>query len=420
MFKKRKTNPVAVAVALGATLMTGCTSATTSVVKSESSSAHMMVASMESGTLVAASRVSGGQGVNNPPLAALGPVPIPPDNPNTPAKVELGKMLFFEPAVGGDTSTPCSACHEPDQGWAWAEDISRGYPGTVHWRNSQTTVNSAYYPRLFWAGSVPSLEAQAKSAAGGAVAGNAEFDIVEARLALMQEYRKRFNEVFGDEFPLYRNAFRAIAAFERADLVQRDAPIDNYFNGDKDALSEEQKRGMALFNGKANCIECHNGAMATDFDYYNIGVPTLPRWDEDGLAQITYRYEMYAKGSNEEMYKNYKEDPGFYFRDKNVWNKGKFRVPSLRYTMYTAPYMHNGTLMTLEDVVDFYNQGGGNNVFSANKSDLIKPLGLSDEEKEDLVAFLEAFSGDEIEIERPKMPGYAPLFTKAELMMEKK
>ena len=419
MFEKRKTNPIAVAVALGATLMAGCTSAPTSVSTTPAATAAPVQVAMN-GTPTMASGVVAAGGENNPPLAALGPVPVPPDNPQSAAKVELGKMLFFEPAVGGDTSTPCSACHDPDQGWGWAEDISRGYPGTVHWRNSQTVVNSAYYPRLFWASSVSSLEAQAKSAAGGAVAGNAEFDIVEARLALMPEYRQRFNEVFGDEFPLYRNAFRAIAAFERAELVQRDAPIDNYFNGDKSALSEEQLRGMALFNGKANCIECHNGPMATDFSYYNIGVPTLERWKEDGLAQITYRYEMYAKGSNEEMYKNYKDDPGFYFRDKNSWNKGKFRTPSLRYTAYSAPYMHNGTLNSLEEVIDFYNAGGGHNMFSKNKSKLIKPLGLNDAEKEDLLAFLEAFSGEEIAIDRPKMPDYAPLFTKAELMMEKK
>ncbi len=419
MFEKKNRNPIAVAVVMTTTLMVGCTSQAGSV-STESAAAPMVVASMGSGTPVVASGLKPAGASINPPLAALGPVPVPPDNPITPAKVELGKMLFFEPAVGGDTSTPCSACHEPDQGWAWAEDISRGYPGTVHWRNSQTAVNSAYYPRLFWAGSVSSLEAQAKSAAGGAVAGNAEFDIVEARLALMPEYRKRFNEVFGDEFPLYRNAFRAIAAFERAELVQRDAPIDNYFNGDENALSEEQKRGMALFNGKANCIECHNGPMATDFNFYNIGVPTLERWKTDGLAQITYRYEMYAKGSNEEMYRNSKGDPGFYFRGKNKWDKGKFRVPSLRYTMYTAPYMHNGTLNSLEEVVDFYNAGGGHNDYSATKSDLIKPLGLTDEEKEDLVAFLEAFSGEEIMIERPAAVDYAPLFTKAELMMEKK
>ncbi|WP_305802042.1 cytochrome-c peroxidase, partial [Thiolapillus sp.] len=127
-----------------------------------------------------------------PPLAPLGAPPIPPDNKNEPAKIELGKILFFDPRLGGDASTGCSTCHEPDQGWAWAEDLSRGYPGTVHWRNSQTIINSAYYGRNFWAGSVPSLEKQAPSAAKGGVAGNGENDIMESRLALIPEYRKRF------------------------------------------------------------------------------------------------------------------------------------------------------------------------------------------------------------------------------------
>jgi len=205
------------------------------------------------------------------PLAQLGAPPIPPDNLQSPEKIELGKILFFDPRLGGDASTGCSTCHEPEQGWAWAEDFSRGYPGTVHWRNSQTIINSAYYPRLFWAGSASSLEKQAKSAAKGGVAGNGEDDIMEARLALIPEYKKRFNDVFGTEWPIVQDAYRAIAAYERT-LVQRDTPVDKYLGGDKAALSDEQVRGKALFEGKAGCINCHNGAMTTDFDFHNIGV----------------------------------------------------------------------------------------------------------------------------------------------------
>jgi len=353
------------------------------------------------------------------PLAPLGPPPQAPDNLTTPEKAALGKLLFFDPRVGGDASTGCSTCHEPEQGWAWAEDFSRGYPGTVHWRNSQTIINSAYYPRLFWAGSASSLEKQAKSAATGGVAGNGESDIMEARLALIPEYRKRFKEVFGDEWPLIENVWRAIAAYETT-LVQRDTPLDKYLQGDKVALSEEQVRGKALFEGKAGCIQCHNGAMASDMDYHNIGVPANKRWEEDGLAQITFRYEQYAKGQTEEGYRGAKSDWGFYYRGKNKGDKGKFRTPSLRYTAYTAPYMHNGILYTLEEVVDFYNRGGFDEEgrttqFPENKSKLIKPLGLTDEEKADLVAFLEAFSGDPVTTETPALPEYAPLFTRAKL-----
>ena len=354
-----------------------------------------------------------------PPLAPLGEPPIPPDNKQTPEKIELGKLLFFDARIGGDASTGCSTCHEPDQGWAWAEDFSRGYPGTVHWRNSQTIVNSAYYGRGFWVGSVPSLEKQAPSAAKGGVAGNGENDIMEARLALIPDYVERFRDVWGTQWPLIDDAWKSIAAFERT-LVQRDTPLDQYLQGDEGALSDQQKKGMELFNGKAGCIQCHNGALASDQDYHNIGIPPNKRWEEDGLAQITFRFEQYAKGQTQEGYRTAKSDWGFYYRGKNKWDKGKFRTPSLRYTLYTAPYMHNGVFYTLEEVVDFYNAGGQDEegrttLFTDTKSPLIKPLGLSDEEKADLLAFLEAFSGDEILMDKPAQPPYAPRFTKAEL-----
>ena len=354
-----------------------------------------------------------------PPLAPLGPPPIPADNLQSPAKIKYGKNLFFDPRFGGDASTGCSTCHEPDQGWSWAEDISRGYPGTVHWRSNQTIINAAYYGKLFWAGSVTSLEKQAKSASKGGVAGNGENDIMEARLALIPKYVEMNRKAFGTEWPLVEDGWRAISAYERT-LVQRDTPLDKYLLGDKSALSEEQIRGKKVFEGKGGCIQCHNGALASDENFYNIGVPGVQRWEEDGLAQITFRFELYAKGSTEEMYRTLKDDPGAYFRGKNKWDMGKFRTPSLRYAIYTAPYMHSGQFMSLEEVVDFYNRGGvaedgRTTSFPKTKSPLIKPLGLNDQEKEDLVAFIEAFSGDEILVDKPENPPYAALFTKAEL-----
>ncbi len=348
-----------------------------------------------------------------PPLAPLGDPPIPADNPMTDAKVELGKMLFWDPRLGGDASTACVTCHEPAQGWAFGDSLSRGYPGTVHWRNSQSVINSAYLGQLFWAGAAKSLEAQAPSAAKGAVAGNGENDVMETRLAFIPEYRRRFNEVFGTQWPLIPDAWRAIATFERT-LIQNDTPLDRYLRGDETALSDDQKAGMELFNGKAGCIQCHNGPLASDENYYNLGVPPAERWEEDGLAQVTFRYELYAKGVTQEMYRKLKDDPGLYFRTKEPGDMGKFRTPPLRYTLYTAPYMHNGAFWDLEEVVQFYNQGGGENEFTdgsmaATKTDLLKPLGLSDEEVSQLVAFLEAFSGDEIQVEAPTLPPYGPL-----------
>ncbi len=364
------------------------------------------------------------EGKQYPALAPLGAVPTPKDNPTTPEKVALGYQLFFDGRLGGDTSTPCSACHNPALGWDFPTDLSLGYPGTVHWRNSQTIINSAYYQKLFWAGSSKSLEGQAKSAAKGGVAGNGEDDLMEARLALVPEYVKQFNTVFGDNYPKVSNAWKAVAAFERT-LVQTDTPLDNYLLGDKNSLSKMQLNGKALFEGKAQCIACHNGALASDQKNYNVGVPTNLRWESDPLAQITFRYELYAKGSNEKMYRKTKADPGVYFRGKRKEMKGKFRTPSIRYTKYSAPYMHNGTIATLADVVDFYDRGGvtkdGRTTdFLQTKSPLIKPLGLTKEEKAELLAFLDAFSGDRITMDYPKIPEYQPLFTEKELMEVRK
>ncbi len=341
-------------------------------------------------------------------LAALGAPPVPADNPLTPEKVELGKLLFFDGRLSGNGAMPCSACHVPDQGWDFDGKVSLGYPGTVHWRNSQTIVNAAYHGKLFWAGSSKSLEGQARSAARGGVAGNGEDDMMEARLAFVPEYRKRFKKVFGDEWPNVRHAYMAIAAFERT-LVQTDTPFDKYMRGDDKALNTAQKNGLKVFTGKAGCAACHNGALLTNQKYYNLGVPPYDGWETDALAQITFRFEIYAKGTKEENYRKLKDDPGLYFRTKQKADLGKFRVPSLRYTKYTAPYMHNGMLATLKDVIDFYDAGGGTNDFAATKTKLIKPLGLSDREKADLLSFVESLSGPRITMEVPDLPPSEPL-----------
>lgn len=341
-------------------------------------------------------------------LSALGDPPNPPDNRTTPEKVELGKMLFFDGRLSGNGAVPCSACHIPDLGWGFPDKVSMGYPGTVHWRNSHTVVNSAYLSKLFWAGSSGSLEGQARSAARGGVAGNGEDEVMEARLAFVPEYRERFRDVFGDEWPKIRNAYRAIAAFQRT-LIHNDTPFDTYMRGDDDALSDQQKRGLALFTGKANCAACHNGAVLTDEKFYNTGVPTYDGWETDGVAQITFRFQQYGKGVTQEMYRNVKEDAGLYYRTKQERDKGKFRTAPLRYIAYTAPYMHNGMIETLDDVIEFYNAGGGTNDFVKNKSPILQPLNLSDDEKADLRAFLDALSGDPIAMAEPDLPEYEPL-----------
>ncbi|MBI4273713.1 MAG: cytochrome-c peroxidase [Rhizobiales bacterium] len=353
----------------------------------------------------AAAQTTTAVAVKFPPLGPLPPVPVPADNPMSPAKVELGKKLFFDPRMGGDASSPCAACHLPEQGWGDGGEISRGYPGTQHWRNSQTVLNSAYYNKLFWEGNVTSLEAQAPSAAEGNVAGNGDPSLMEMRLRFIPEYVAEFKKVFGTEWPRITQAYQAIAAFERTIVSDaKKVPFDRYMMGDKPALSADALRGFELFKGKAGCIQCHNGPLASDQRFYSLGVPENELFKTDPLYQITHRWEHYQKGITATGYKDADLDMGLYYQTKNPKDIGKFRTPSLRELKYTAPYMHNGILYTLEEVVDFYNVGGGP---GPNKSPLVKPLGLNDQEKKELVAFLNSLSMDTpMIVKQPTLPEY--------------
>jgi len=325
----------------------------------------------------------------------------------TPQKVELGKLLFFDPRLSGDLSTPCSRCHEPAKGWGTDSPLSPGYPGTQHWRNAQTILNSAYYAKLFWEGSALSLEEQAPAAAQGNVAGNGDPIMMQERLAQVPEYVRRFKEVFGIDRPGIMQAWMAIAAFERT-LVSDPAkvPFDRYAKGDQNALSPAAKRGLALFMGKAQCIQCHNGPLASDENYYNLGLPEHPLFQTMPVAQVTHRYEQYIKGVTEARYRTTDRDLGLYYVTKRAEDIGKFRTPSLRELKYTAPYMHNGLFSTLDEVIDFYNAGGAP---APGKTPLLKPLGLTDQEKQDLRVFLESLSSDEPPhvMDPPELPPYA-------------
>ena len=343
-----------------------------------------------------------------PPLGPLPPVPVPADNPMSAAKVALGKLLFFDARLSGDASTSCASCHSPESGWGDGGDLSRGYPGTQHWRNSQTILNSAYYAKLFWAGESTSLEAQARSAATGNVAGNGDTMMMEERLRQVPEYVKRFREVFGTPWPTIDDAWRAISAFERTVVSRaKDVPFDRFMKGDAKALSEGAKRGLALFQGKAGCVQCHNGALLSDEDYHNVGVPKNPAFEEDPLRQITLRYQHVIRGVPESVYRKADRDLGLFYTTKREADKGRFRTPSLRELKYTAPYMHNGAFFELDEVIDFYDEGGGQD---ANKSPLIRKLGLTDDEKEDLLAFLDSLSSDEpLLMKPPELPPYAAM-----------
>ncbi len=338
-----------------------------------------------------------------PPLGPLPKVPVPTDNPITDAKVELGRLLFFDARLSGDVGTSCASCHDGRLGWGDGNALSRGYAGTQHWRNSQTTINTAYLSKLFWAGEVTSLEAQADSATSGNVAGNGDPIMIEERLAQIPVYVRLFHDAFGTPRPTYELAMRAIASFERQEMIAADSPFDDYMAGDESALTEGALRGLGLFRGKANCVRCHNGPLLSDEQFHNLGVPQNELFNEDPLRQITLRFQHFSRGVPEPYYRAAQRDLGLFFTTKRIADIGRFRTPPLRYLEYTAPYMHNGVFETLEEVIDFYNEGGGDD---ENKSPFIEPLGLTDDEKFDLLEFLESLSGDEIRIVTPELPAY--------------
>ncbi len=346
-----------------------------------------------------------------PPLAPLPPPPVPSDNPMSAEKIELGRLLFFDPRLSGDGSTPCFSCHFPRRGWGEGGTRSRGYPGTWHWRNAPTVMNSAYFGTLNWDGAAMSLEHQASGAAEGAVAGNGDPAMMEIRLRFIPEYVERFRRVFGVVWPRMALAYQAIAAFERT-LVSdpRRVPLDRYANGDEQALTPAAKRGLALFNGRAGCLRCHNGALASDQGFYATGVPE-PVGGVTPLLQITQRWQNYQRGASQASYLATNADLGLFYTTRNPADIGKFRTPSLRELKTTAPYMHNGAFASLREVVDFYDRGGGS---VANKPTWLAPLGMGRAEKEDLVSLLEALSMDQpLLVEEPILPDYAvpPLHT---------
>lgn len=349
-----------------------------------------------------------GQAPTVRPLGPLPPVPVPADNPMSPAKVELGKLLFWDDRLSGDVSSGCVVCHRPEDGWGDGGDLSRGYPGTSHWRNSQTILNAAYYGKLFWGGEVTSLETQAPAAATGNVAGNGDPVMMEERLRQIPEYVRRFKEVFGVDSPTIDTAWMAIAAFERTLVSKAEhVPFDRHARGDRSALSPEASRGFALFMGKGGCIQCHNGPLASDDSYHNLGVPRNPTFEREPLRQITLRYQHVIRGVPERVYRTADTDLGLYYTTKRDEDRGKFRTPSLRELKYTAPYMHNGVFKTLDEVVEFYDRGGGDD---PRKSPLMRALGLTAREKQDLVAFLLSLSSDTpILVARPELPDYAPM-----------
>lgn len=340
------------------------------------------------------------EGLNLEPLPK---VQHPENNQPNPAKKELGRLLFWDPILSGGKEVSCATCHHPKHGYAdgLSQSIGVGGEGLGQHRqetrpeiprvgrNSPTVLNAAYNGLLnsgetydplaapmFWDGRVRSLESQAlrpptsfNEMRGTAYTEEATYDSLLARLRTIPEYRQRFAEAFPGSQETISKAHigKAIASFERT-LVARNAPYDRYLRGQKEALSEEQLRGMELFFGKANCASCHSGPMFSDYNYYKLAVEAS---ELTGL-------------------------------DSGRNNAFRFRTPTLRNITETAPYMHNGQHETLREVMNYYNKGKAEQKGIGNVHPKIKPLNLSEKEMTDIIAFLRSLTDPDYDRQIPQ------------------
>ncbi|MBT5151021.1 MAG: cytochrome-c peroxidase [Flavobacteriales bacterium] len=283
-------------------------------------------------------------------------IEYPTDNPNNAAAATLGERLFFDPILSVDSSISCGSCHKPELGFATNDRVTPGVGGALGKRNSPSLLNVGFQPYFMREGGVPSLEMQVLVPLGDAT--EMAHNVVDAvrRLNRNTSYRNEFLTVYGDTASPFL-LVRALANFERT-LIDFDAPFDQFIQGDATALSDDAIKGGKLFYGKAACVQCHSGVLLTDFGFANNGTAILDSSD--------YGRELLTNESGDRYL---------------------FKIPSLRKVQITAPYMHDGSVSTLSDVVEQYNTGGANHSYTDSR---IEPLGLSGSEKAQLVAFLEA------------------------------
>ncbi|GAB4491123.1 MAG: cytochrome c peroxidase [Thermodesulfovibrionales bacterium] len=328
-------------------------------------------------------------------LEPFSAVPVPKNNPQTQEKIELGKKLFFDRRLSGDGTMSCASCHVPEQAYTDGQDISLSYPTTKNWRNSPTLLNVGFQKYLFHDGRATTLEDQALFPLMSAFEMNQNLDFVEEELRVVPEYVEAFKRAFGGE-PTRERIAMAIAAFERT-LFTKGAPIDRFLNGDRTALSDDARKGYDIFTGKGRCSECHHGAALIDNRFHALNVPENPVLLNEPGVTATMRFV--AKVYHYDGYRGLTEDPGRYLITKKRQDWKAFRTPTLRDVSRTGPYMHNGVFGTLDEVIDFFDQGGG----TGNTA--LRPLGLTQEEKRQLKVFLEeALTGEEITIVYPRVP----------------
>ena len=286
---------------------------------------------------------------------------FPADNPLSQASVELGKALFFDPRLSRNGTVSCASCHFPDRAFSDTVARSVGIEGRTGLRNSPTLANVAYHRDLFRDGGVPDLERQVIAPVHDPLEMDHNIQLAAAIVGLEPEYQRLSQEAYRrpmDAFVLTR----AIANYERT-LISGWSRYDRYeYQGDADALSAAELRGMQLFNGpELNCTACHNGFDLSDHSFQNVG-----------------QYMEYADNGRERI----SLDPA---------DNGKFKVPTLRNIALTAPYMHDGAMATLEEVIDHFASGG---LPHPNKSPELTNFVLTDIQKADLIAFLNALTDE--------------------------
>jgi cytochrome c peroxidase len=313
--------------------------------------------------------------------AEFGPVPLIEVDAK---KAELGKRLFFDKRVSGDVALSCASCHLPEKGFSDGLALSKAYPGSDGFRNTPTLINTAHKAAWFHDGRLgTNLNDVTREMITETYLMNMDMRLMQERLKQDPVYIEMFKAAGYGE-PSNGSVRKAIPEYLKT-LTSRNAPFDN------DAMSGRARSGFELFKGKAGCAACHSGPRFTDDQPHNIGVPENPDIWNDPRRHVTF--VTFAMFMGIENYMNVRRDVGAQVRSHKSDGSdiGTFMTPTLRELTQTAPYMHNGVFDSLEEVVAFYNAGGGGD---PNKDPLLKSLGLSREEQADLVAFLEALSGD--------------------------
>ncbi len=315
---------------------------------------------------------------------------VPPDNPQTPAKVALGKALFFDPRLSVDNTVACANCHDPDKGFTDQLPTSMGVHAKFGQRNAPTILNSNFNIEQFWDGRRPTLEDQARDPILNPIEmGMPDQQTVVNKLAAIPEYQKSFMDVFG-RAPDYDDLVKAVAVYERTQIAF-DSPFDRFMAGDQKGLTADQKRGWAIFNGQGRCMSCHGWnptrPMFTDDRFHNIGVSAhnaqfVPhaRQALALLAQGVGPQEIDRLAISTPM-----SEVGRFLVTKQPHDIGAFRTMGLRNLFVTQPYFHDGSQATIWDTLDHYNKGGVQNPFLDGG---MVVLGLSEQQEDDLAAFL--------------------------------